>query len=213
MTGHRIACPNSPSPSARPGRAVSGSSAAPGASKSSLKKASRRSSTAPRRRRGDLLLSGISACCPARSTTAAPAHHPHQPQLRRRTDHAHPQPVRLSRRPRLQLPRRARRAARPQAVIESGDPAIFTADGPRGPIYQTKMGPIKLAQLTGAPIGAFHLEPEHAWVMKSWDRFLVPQALHAHRGQLGALDARSHRSRRRTVRAEARRAQRRHRTL
>jgi hypothetical protein len=62
-----------------------------------------------------------------------------------------------------------------KSVIESGDPAIFTADGPRGPIYRTKMGPIKLAQLTGAPIGAFHLEPANAWVMKSWDRFLVPR--------------------------------------
>jgi len=60
-------------------------------------------------------------------------------------------------------------------IIESGRTAIFTADGPRGPIYQTKMGPIKLAQLTGAPIGAFHLEPERAWVMRSWDRFLVPK--------------------------------------
>ncbi len=60
-------------------------------------------------------------------------------------------------------------------VIESGRTAIFTADGPLGPIYQTKMGPIKLAQLTGAPIGAFHLQPERAWVMNSWDRFLIPK--------------------------------------
>jgi lysophospholipid acyltransferase (LPLAT)-like uncharacterized protein len=60
-------------------------------------------------------------------------------------------------------------------VIEAGGPAIFTADGPRGPIYQTKMGPIKLAQITGARIGAFHLQPERAWVMKSWDRFLIPK--------------------------------------
>jgi len=60
-------------------------------------------------------------------------------------------------------------------VIERGNTAIFTADGPRGPIYQTKMGPIKLAQMTGAPIGAFHLEPEHAWTMRSWDRFLIPR--------------------------------------
>jgi lysophospholipid acyltransferase (LPLAT)-like uncharacterized protein len=60
-------------------------------------------------------------------------------------------------------------------AIESGAPAIFTADGPRGPIYQTKMGPIKLAQMTDAPIGAFHLQPERAWVMRSWDRFLVPK--------------------------------------
>ena len=60
-------------------------------------------------------------------------------------------------------------------IIETGGTAIFTADGPRGPIYQTKMGPIKLAQMTGAPIGAFHLEPERAWTMSSWDRFLVPK--------------------------------------
>jgi hypothetical protein len=60
-------------------------------------------------------------------------------------------------------------------VIESGGTAIFTADGPLRPIYRTKMGPIKLAQMTGAPIGCFHLEPEHAWTMRSWDRFLVPR--------------------------------------
>lgn len=60
-------------------------------------------------------------------------------------------------------------------VIERGTPAIFTADGPRGPIYETKMGPIKLAQLTGAPIGAFHLQPERVWVVNSWDRFLLPK--------------------------------------
>jgi lysophospholipid acyltransferase (LPLAT)-like uncharacterized protein len=60
-------------------------------------------------------------------------------------------------------------------VISSGHPAIFTADGPRGPIYRTKMGPIKLAHITGARIGAFHLEPERAWTMHSWDRFLVPK--------------------------------------
>ena len=62
-----------------------------------------------------------------------------------------------------------------KSVIERGRTAIFTADGPRGPIYETKMGPIKLAQTTGAPIGAFHLQPERAWEMKSWDRFLVPK--------------------------------------
>jgi lysophospholipid acyltransferase (LPLAT)-like uncharacterized protein len=61
-----------------------------------------------------------------------------------------------------------------QQVIERGRPAIFTADGPRGPIFETKMGPVKLAHLTGARIGTFHLEPERAWSMRSWDRFMVP---------------------------------------
>jgi lysophospholipid acyltransferase (LPLAT)-like uncharacterized protein len=60
-------------------------------------------------------------------------------------------------------------------VIESGKTAIFTADGPRGPIYQTKMGPVKLASITGAPIGAFYLAPQRAWQMKSWDQFLIPK--------------------------------------
>ncbi|MGO8935190.1 MAG: hypothetical protein ACLQDA_15910, partial [Terracidiphilus sp.] len=43
-----------------------------------------------------------------------------------------------------------------------------------GPIFRTKFGPIKLAALTGARIGAFHLQPRRAWSLRSWDRFLVP---------------------------------------
>jgi lysophospholipid acyltransferase (LPLAT)-like uncharacterized protein len=62
-----------------------------------------------------------------------------------------------------------------EQALKSGGPAIFTADGPRGPIYRTKMGPIKLAHMTGARIGAFHLEPERAWTANSWDRFLIPK--------------------------------------
>ncbi|MGC2161225.1 MAG: lysophospholipid acyltransferase family protein [Silvibacterium sp.] len=61
-----------------------------------------------------------------------------------------------------------------QGVLETGQPVVFTADGPRGPIYQTKIGPVKLAQMTGEPIGSFYLLPERAWVLKSWDRFLIP---------------------------------------
>ena len=60
-------------------------------------------------------------------------------------------------------------------VIADGMPTVFTADGPRGPIYQTKMGPVKLAQVTGAQIGSFYLLPERAWIANSWDRFLVPK--------------------------------------
>lgn len=60
-------------------------------------------------------------------------------------------------------------------VVEESGTAIFTADGPRGPIYRTKPGPVRLAALTGVPIGAFHLEPRRAWTMNSWDRFLVPR--------------------------------------
>ena len=60
-------------------------------------------------------------------------------------------------------------------VIETGGAAIFTADGPRGPIFKTKMGPVRLARMTGARIGAFHLQPEKLWTIRSWDRFMVPK--------------------------------------
>jgi lysophospholipid acyltransferase (LPLAT)-like uncharacterized protein len=60
-------------------------------------------------------------------------------------------------------------------VLASGWPVVFTADGPRGPIYETKIGPVKLAQMTGEPMGSFYLLPERAWTMRSWDRFLVPK--------------------------------------
>jgi len=62
-----------------------------------------------------------------------------------------------------------------QSLVERGALVVFTADGPRGPIYQTKIGPVKLAQLTGQAIGSFYLLPERAWVMRSWDRFLIPK--------------------------------------
>ncbi len=62
-----------------------------------------------------------------------------------------------------------------RAEIARGGLAIFTADGPRGPAFQSKLGPVKLAQRTGEPIGCFHLHPEKAWVLRSWDRFAIPK--------------------------------------
>lgn len=59
-------------------------------------------------------------------------------------------------------------------VLAEGMPVVFTADGPRGPIYETKIGPVKLAAMTGEPMGSFYLLPARAWAMRSWDRFLVP---------------------------------------
>jgi lysophospholipid acyltransferase (LPLAT)-like uncharacterized protein len=58
--------------------------------------------------------------------------------------------------------------------VSQGGLAIFTADGPRGPIHQSKMGPVKLAQQTQSSIGCFHLHPARAWTLRSWDRFAIP---------------------------------------
>jgi lysophospholipid acyltransferase (LPLAT)-like uncharacterized protein len=60
-------------------------------------------------------------------------------------------------------------------AVERGHGAVFTADGPRGPVYRVKPGAVKLAQLTGYPIGIFYLHPESAWMLRSWDRFLIPK--------------------------------------
>jgi lysophospholipid acyltransferase (LPLAT)-like uncharacterized protein len=52
----------------------------------------------------------------------------------------------------------------------------FTADGPKGPPRLAKPGPVHLAELTEAPwIGAFHGEPNRAWRLHTWDRFLIPK--------------------------------------
>ena len=58
---------------------------------------------------------------------------------------------------------------------ERGHPAVFTADGPSGPLYKVKPGAVKLAQLTGYPIGIFYAHAERAWLLRSWDRFIIPK--------------------------------------
>jgi len=60
-------------------------------------------------------------------------------------------------------------------AVGRGNPAVFTADGPRGPVYKVKPGAIKLAQITGYSIGIFYAHPQKAWLLRSWDRFLIPK--------------------------------------
>ncbi len=60
-------------------------------------------------------------------------------------------------------------------ALEDGYPAIFTADGPRGPLYKAKPGAVKLAQMTGYTVGAFYVLPEKAWLLRSWDSFMIPK--------------------------------------
>ena len=60
-------------------------------------------------------------------------------------------------------------------VIEDGRTAAFTIDGPRGPRYVAKPGPVLLARNTQTPLVAFHLAVERAWVLNSWDRLMIPK--------------------------------------
>ena len=62
-----------------------------------------------------------------------------------------------------------------QRELELGEFVAFTIDGPRGPRYVAKPGPIYLARVTGAPIFCFYVASERAWVLKSWDAFMIPK--------------------------------------
>jgi len=59
--------------------------------------------------------------------------------------------------------------------IEAGKHVAFTIDGPRGPRYVAKPGPVILARRTGSPISAVHFGLQWAITFKkSWDLFQVP---------------------------------------
>ena len=59
--------------------------------------------------------------------------------------------------------------------MSTGHPMAFTVDGPRGPRYQAKLGPIILAKKTGNPILPFVIEPQKFWAVKSWDKMQIPK--------------------------------------
>lgn len=59
--------------------------------------------------------------------------------------------------------------------VEQGWTVVFTIDGPRGPRYVAKPGPVLLASSTGAPMVAFYVAVEKAWILNSWDRCIIPK--------------------------------------
>jgi len=79
-----------------------------------------------------------------------------------------------------------------QALIElaewaaRGHDLAFACDGPRGPIYQAKLGIVVLAQLTGRAVvpASYHLSRKIT--LKSWDRFQIPLPFSACEFRVGA---------------------------
>ena len=59
--------------------------------------------------------------------------------------------------------------------LEQGHAAVFTIDGPRGPRYVAKPGPVLLAKKTGVPISCFYVAVERAWILNSWDQMIIPK--------------------------------------
>ena len=58
--------------------------------------------------------------------------------------------------------------------IRSNHDVGFTIDGPRGPRYVAKAGPIILARKTGAGIFCFHIALKRKIQLSSWDHFQIP---------------------------------------
>lgn len=60
-------------------------------------------------------------------------------------------------------------------LMRDGCPAGFTIDGPRGPMYEAKMGAVLLAKKSGHPILPFTVAAKKYWEVNSWDKFQVPR--------------------------------------
>jgi lysophospholipid acyltransferase (LPLAT)-like uncharacterized protein len=59
--------------------------------------------------------------------------------------------------------------------LEQGLDVAFTIDGPRGPRFIAKPGPVMLARRTGCPILVFHVGLERAHTFpNTWDLFQLP---------------------------------------
>ena len=59
--------------------------------------------------------------------------------------------------------------------LQEGLDCAFTIDGPRGPIYVAKPGPVMLARRTGRPIHVFHIGVENGYTLeKAWDKMMIP---------------------------------------
>jgi lysophospholipid acyltransferase (LPLAT)-like uncharacterized protein len=60
--------------------------------------------------------------------------------------------------------------------LEQGVDCAFTIDGPRGPRYIAKPGPVILARKTGCPVMVFHIGVDRGITFeKTWDHFLLPK--------------------------------------
>lgn len=62
-----------------------------------------------------------------------------------------------------------------QSMMKNGYSIVTTADGPRGPQHEFKMGAILMARIGGVPIIPIGCAASRAWYLKRWDRFMIPK--------------------------------------
>ena len=62
-----------------------------------------------------------------------------------------------------------------QRKMKEGYSIVTTADGPRGPRYDFKMGSILMARIAGVPIIPVACAADRAWYLDRWDNFMIPK--------------------------------------
>jgi lysophospholipid acyltransferase (LPLAT)-like uncharacterized protein len=61
-------------------------------------------------------------------------------------------------------------------LLAQGRDVAFTVDGPRGPRFVAKPGPVMLARKTGFPLMLYHIGVEHGHTFeRTWDQFQIPR--------------------------------------
>jgi lysophospholipid acyltransferase (LPLAT)-like uncharacterized protein len=60
-------------------------------------------------------------------------------------------------------------------LLAEGDHVAITPDGPRGPCRVAAAGVVQLAALSGAPILPCAAQTTQHWVLRTWDRMVVPR--------------------------------------
>ncbi len=59
--------------------------------------------------------------------------------------------------------------------LQQGVPVVFTIDGPRGPKYVAKPGPVLLSRASALPMAAFYVALSDAWILNTWDALMIPK--------------------------------------
>ena len=60
-------------------------------------------------------------------------------------------------------------------VLRRGSHIGITPDGPKGPVKVLKVGVVKIAQASGAPVYPSAVGINKCWIFKSWDKMILPR--------------------------------------
>ena len=73
-----------------------------------------------------------------------------------------------------------------KSQLEQGSSVAFTIDGPRGPKYVAKPGPVLLSRASALPMAAFYVALSDAWVLNTWDAMMIPKPFSKALARIGA---------------------------